>query len=127
MVIEAHSASSMLPKQHTARTACDRAQRKGPQGKGGKTYRPLATTRPRNASGSERHTAVRIIKSRHKHTLRVTRTLVYCKERTTGPSALCHTIDQKSGTLSVSKASIPADTLCEKRPVVLAWQQLKVQ
>ena len=79
MVIEAHSASSMLPKQHTARTACDRAQRKGPQGKGGKTYRPLATTRPRNASDSERHTAVRIIKSRHKHTLRVKEHLCIAK------------------------------------------------
>ena len=100
---------------------------KGPQGKGGKTYRPLATTRPRNASGSERHTAVRIIKSRHKHTLRVTRTLVRCKERTTGPSALCHTIDQIIWHFARIEVSTPADTLREKRPVVLAWQQRKGQ
>ena len=100
---------------------------KGPQGKGGKTYRPLATTRHGNASGSERHTAVRIIKSHHNHALRVTRTLVYCKERTTGPSALCHTIDQIIWHFTRIEVSTPADTLREKRPVVLAWQQRKVQ
>ena len=100
---------------------------KGPQGKGGKTYRPLATTRPGNASGNERHTAVRIVKSRHKHTPRVTRTLMRCKERTTGPSALCHTIDKIIWHFIRIEVSILADTLCEKRLVVLAWQQLKVQ
>ena len=127
MVIEAHSANSMLPKQHMARTACSRVQRKGPQGKGGKTYGPLTTTRPGNASGSERHTAVRIIKSLHRHTLRVTRTLVRRKERTTSSSALCHTIDQIIWHFTCIEVSTPANILREKRPVVLAWQQRKVQ
>ena len=102
-------------------------RKKGPQGKGGKTYRPLATTRSRNASGSERHTAVRIIKPRHKHTLRVTRTLVQSKERTTGPSELCHTVDQIIWHFTRIEVSTPADSLREKRPVVLAWQQKRVQ